>query len=99
MTDKQPEPEYIISEEQLQIWRQGCINLKTPRTDGEFCQSCEYRGKGLREKCCDFDDVSAEKIFRSHLLSEHDKDNTFRRMVYAEKKALKKAHPVKKVNK
>jgi hypothetical protein len=52
--------QYIITEDMLQAWRRGC----PPST--EDCKTCEYRGKGKREGCCDFDDNLIEKIFRSH---------------------------------
>jgi hypothetical protein len=57
---------YIITEEMIKSWRKGCINLSNPHTDDDMCKKCEYRGKGMREKCCNFGDTDVEKIFRSH---------------------------------
>jgi hypothetical protein len=66
--------QYSITEEMLQTWRKGCVNLSNPHTDDDICKNCEYRGKGAREKCCDFDDNSMERIFRSRpYQSERDK--------------------------
>jgi hypothetical protein len=66
--------QYIINEEQLQSWRKGCVNLSNPHTDDDICKKCKYRGIGMRENCCDFDDSAMEKIFRSHpYQSERDK--------------------------
>jgi len=58
--------QYIINETMLQTWRNGCVNLSNPHADDDMCKKCKYRGKGLRENCCDFDDNSMEDIFRSH---------------------------------
>lgn len=72
---QEPEPEYLITDTMLKIWRKGCVNLDEPHTDNEFCKkNCGYRGKGAREKCCDFDDNGMEKIFRSSPHCRHDKD-------------------------
>jgi hypothetical protein len=57
---------YIITEEMIESWRNGCVNLSNPRTNDDICKKCKYRGKGWRNICCDFDDNSMEDIFRSN---------------------------------
>ena len=57
--------QYIIDEEMITSWRNGCVNLLNSHTDDDICKKCKYRGKGLRENCCNFDDNSMEDIFRS----------------------------------
>lgn len=61
--------EYVITEEMLKQWRGNCINLQNPHTNDDFCKKCQYRGKGSRKGCCDFDDNHMEDIFRSRPLS------------------------------
>lgn len=58
-------PVYLIDENTIQVWKNQCINPKQPHTDGDICRACDYRGKGARKNCCDFDDSDMEKIFRS----------------------------------
>ena len=58
--------QYIIDETMLQAWREGCVNLSNPHTNDDICKKCEYHGTGMRKECCDFDDNTMEKIFRSH---------------------------------
>ena len=66
--------QYIIDETMLQAWREGCVNLSNPHTNDDICKKCEYHGTGMRKECCDFDDNTMEKIFRSHpYQSERDK--------------------------
>jgi hypothetical protein len=65
MTEKQQQ-RYIIDDNMLMTWRAGCINPFDPCHDTPDCRMCEYRGKGAREKCCDFDDDDMQKIFQSN---------------------------------
>ena len=68
MTQPHPQPklEYIITEEMLQQWRVGCIYPSASiQFDDQKCCTCKYAGEGFRLHCCDFDDDSMEKIFRS----------------------------------
>ena len=58
------EPEFIISDNMIRQWRGACIKV-APFQEEDQCKDCEYRGKGARKGCCDFDDDAMEKIFRS----------------------------------
>jgi hypothetical protein len=69
MTEKQQQ-RYIIDDNMLMTWRAACINPFDPHHDTPDCRSCEYRGKGAREKCCDFDDDDMQKIFQSNPIGE-----------------------------
>ena len=62
-----PQSGYIINDLMLKIWRVGCVNLSNPYTNDDKCRRCEYRGKGVRKGCCDFDDNAMQKIFKTHL--------------------------------
>ena len=77
--------QYIITETMLQTWRNGCVNLSNPHVNDDICKKCEYRGTGMRKECCDFDDNTMEKIFRSHPhnpQSEREKVITEQRINY-----------------
>lgn len=58
------EPLFIISDDMIRQWRGACIKV-APFQEEDQCKDCEYRGKGARKGCCDFDDDAMEKIFRS----------------------------------
>jgi hypothetical protein len=75
---------YIITEEMIKTWRTGCINLSNPHTNDDICKKCKYRGKGMREKCCDFGDTDVEKIFRSHLYNPQAEQENLVRMILIE---------------
>jgi len=60
----QPQQEYIITEDMLRYWKNQCV-AEPAHTNTDECKACQYRGKGTREGCCDFDDTDMEKIFRS----------------------------------
>lgn len=64
-----PAPEgekcYIITETMLNQWRAGCLDISDPHMDTDVCRNCQFRGKDVRAKCCDFDDNAMEQIFRS----------------------------------
>ena len=65
MTPQAPDQEYIITETLIRQWRGQCMKLSSPHTDDDDCKKCAYRGKGVRERCCDLDDSDFEKMFRS----------------------------------
>ena len=55
--------QYIIDDDDLAIWRTGCINWRS-REDTK-CYGCEYAGVESRKGCCEFDDDEMQKIFQS----------------------------------
>ena len=63
-TSMTPRPQqYIIDDDDLAIWRSGCINWRS-REDTK-CYGCEYAGVESRKGCCEFDDDEMQKIFQS----------------------------------
>ena len=62
--DYRVQQEYIITEDMLRYWKNQCV-AEPAHTNTDECKACQYRGKGTREGCCDFDDTDMEKIFRS----------------------------------
>jgi hypothetical protein len=69
MTDTQQQ-QYIIDIGMLMQWRVGCINPYELNPDINRCHGCEYRGKGARKDCCDFDDEAMQKIFCSNPIGD-----------------------------
>ena len=63
------EPLYIISDDMIRQWRGACVKVP-PFQEVDQCKDCEYRGKGARKGCCDFDDNAMERIFRSRPLEQ-----------------------------
>ncbi|MDD2246412.1 MAG: hypothetical protein PHC39_04955 [Proteiniphilum sp.] len=56
---------YIITDDMLAAWRLGCIQWRD-KNPNMSCNGCDFKGKGARKNCCEFDDDEMKKIFQSH---------------------------------
>lgn len=65
MTPARRPQEYIITDNMIKAWRNGCVKGIQIKFDDSRCLDCEFCGTGARYHCCDFDDVDVEKMFRS----------------------------------